>query len=172
MSLATFHALDAEQAVAALRRCCESERWARAVAADRPYATQEALVTRARTLWREADEAELLAAFAAHPRIGDVEHLRARFSRGGADAAKREQGQVLGADDAVLERLKALNDDYLERFGFIFIVCATGKSAPEMLALLEGRMDNDRATELVNAAREQEEIMVLRLTRMLEESGS
>ena len=75
------------------------------------------------------------------------------------------------ATEAVLERLKALNDAYLERFGFIFIVCATGKSAAEMLALLEARIESDRATELATAAREQEAIMALRLEQALDEDA-
>lgn len=168
MTLDAFNDLEPDDAVARLRGCCESARWARAVAAARPYGSLDALLAEARAVWREADEAELLTAFAAHPRIGDVELLRARFARGGADAANREQGQVLAADDAVLQRLKTRNDEYLERFGFIFIVCATGKSAAEMLALLEARIDNDRAEELANAAREQEAIMALRIGQLLE----
>ena len=89
---------------------------------------------------------------------GDVELLRARFSR-----ANVEQGQVLDAPEAVIERLKALNDAYFERFGFIFIICASGRSAEEMLAAIEARVDNDRTTELDNAAAEQGKIMLLRL---------
>lgn len=171
MTLESFHALPEKEAVAHLRACCESARWARAVAAERPYASREALLIRARELWRAAGEAELLVAFAAHPRIGDVEHLRARFAGTASDPAKREQGQVLAAEEAVLQRLKTLNDAYLDRFGFIFIVCATGKSAAEMLALLEARIDNEREAELAIAAREQEAIMELRLARMLEEGA-
>lgn len=171
MTLEEFDTFDEEEAVTRLRSCCESERWARSVAAQRPHDTLEALLACARACWREAQEAELLTAFAAHPRIGDVEHLRARFAQG-ADKARREQGQVLGAEDVVLERLKTQNDVYFERFGFIFIVCATGRSAAEMLALLEARIDNPRAEELANAAREQEAIMVLRLQQMLEGAGT
>ncbi|MEE4299344.1 MAG: 2-oxo-4-hydroxy-4-carboxy-5-ureidoimidazoline decarboxylase [Pseudomonadales bacterium] len=172
MTLEAFNGLEVDEAVARLRTCCESERWARAVADARPYGSPDALLADARVRWREADEAELLAAFAAHPRIGDVARLRARFSRGGDDPANREQGQVLTADDAVLQRLKTLNDVYFERFGFIFIVRAAGRSAAEMLALLEAGLVEDRASEIARAAREQEEIMVLRLTRLLQESGS
>jgi 2-oxo-4-hydroxy-4-carboxy-5-ureidoimidazoline decarboxylase len=158
-----FDALPTADAEALLLEWCACERWARDVAAARPFGDRATLVERARALWRTADEPELLAAFAAHPRIGDVEHLRRRFGR-----ANAEQGQVLAAEDAVLERLKTLNDTYLERFGFIFIVCATGKSAAEMLALLEARIDQPRAAELATAAREQEAIMVLRLEQAID----
>ena len=163
MRIEDFDALGTEQAQALLLQWCACPRWARDVAAGRPFRTRPALTAEARASWREADEAELLDAFAAHPRIGDVEHLRERFGR-----ANAEQGQVLAADEAVLERLKTLNDRYSERFGFIFIVCATGKSAEAMLALLEARIDNDRTTELANAAREQEAIMVLRLEQAID----
>ena len=166
MNIEAFDALPEEDARTLLRGCCASERWARSVVAGRPYGDRAALLEAARTAWQEADEAELLAAFAAHPRIGDVAQLRARFGR-----ARAEQGRVLAADEAVLERLKALNDAYLERFGFIFIVCATGKSAAEMLALLEARIESDRATELATAAREQEAIMALRLEQALDEDA-
>ena len=128
MNIKTFDGLPADEAVTALRSCCESERWARAVIEDRPYGARTTLLDAAAAHWAQADEAELLTAFAAHPRIGDIELLRARYATGSA-TANAEQGQVLAADDAVLERLRDQNDAYFERFGFIFIVCATGKSA-------------------------------------------
>lgn len=164
MTLDDFNRLDDSAARDALLGCCASPRWAGAVAAGRPYASIDELAHAAGRVWADADEAELLAAFAAHPRIGDVEHLRARF--GGT--AHREQGQVLQADDTVLVRLKDLNDRYFERFGFIFILCASGRSAAEMLAAIEARIDNDRATELANAAGEQGRILQLRLAALLE----
>jgi len=170
MNIETFDGLPSDEAIAALRGCCESERWARAVAADRPYGSLSALRDAATTHWAKADEAELLTAFAAHPRIGDIELLRARYANGSA-TANAEQGQVLAADDAVLERLRDQNDAYFERFGFIFIVCATGKSASEMLALLDARIGNDRATELANAAREQGAIMILRMEKLISEEA-
>ena len=170
MNIKTFDGLPADEAVTALRSCCESERWARAVIEDRPYGARTTLLDAAAAHWAQADEAELLTAFAAHPRIGDIELLRARYATGSA-TANAEQGQVLAADDAVLERLRDQNDAYFERFGFIFIVCATGKSASEMLALLNARIGNDRATELANAAREQGAIMILRMEKLISEGA-
>lgn len=170
MNIEAFEALASDEAIAALRSCCESERWARAVATDRPYGSRIALLDAAAAHWAQADEAELLGAFAAHPRIGDIELLRARYATG-SKTANAEQGQVLAADDAVLERLRDQNDAYFERFGFIFIVCATGKSASEMLALLDARIGNDRAFELANAAREQGAIMALRIKKLISEEA-
>jgi 2-oxo-4-hydroxy-4-carboxy-5-ureidoimidazoline decarboxylase len=170
MNIEAFEALASDEAIAALRSCCVSERWARAVATDRPYGSRIALLDAATMHWAQADEAELLTAFAAHPRIGDIELLRARYATG-SETANAEQGQVLTADDAVLERLRDQNDVYFERFGFIFIVCATGKSASEMLALLDARIGNDRATELANAAREQGAIMILRMEKLISEEA-
>lgn len=170
MNIEAFDALQPDEAITALLTCCESTRWARAAAADRPYGTRTALLDAAAMHWAKADEAELLTAFAAHPRIGDIELLRARYASGSA-TANAEQGQVLAADDAVLERLRDQNTAYFERFGFIFIVCATGKSAAEMLALLEARIGNDRTTELTNAAREQGAIMALRIKKLITEDA-
>ena len=158
MNVADFDALTPDAAGALLLDCLHGQAWADAVVAGRPYGDFDALATAAAAHWREADEAQRLEAFAAHPRIGDVELLRARYSR-----ANVEQGQVLSAPEAVITRLKALNDAYFDRFGFIFIICASGRSAEEMLAAIEARVDNDRTTELDNAAAEQGKIMLLRL---------
>ncbi len=84
-----------------------------------------------------------------------------------AHSANREQGQILQADEDVLKQLNAGNQKYLERFGFIFIVCATGKSAAEMLELLNARIDNSREVELANGAREQAAIMLLRIDQLV-----
>ncbi|HSG89192.1 MAG TPA: 2-oxo-4-hydroxy-4-carboxy-5-ureidoimidazoline decarboxylase [Pseudomonadales bacterium] len=168
MTLADFDRLAPDAARDALLACCADPRWADALVAARPFETLDALLRAAEDEWAHADETERLAAFAAHPRIGDVAHLRERF----AGTARTEQGQVLGADEDVLQRLKLLNDAYFERFGFIFIICASGRSAAEMLAAIEARIDNPRATELDNAAREQGRILALRLRRLFDEDSS
>lgn len=164
MTLTEFDDLPEADAIAALLECCACLRWAEALVRQRPHGSIDALVDAAHAEWRKADEEELLVAFGAHPRLGDVAQLRERFD----PVALREQGSVLDAAEAVLSRLKARNDAYFDRFGFIFIVCATGLTAEEMLERIEARIDNDRATELANAAREQGRIMELRLRRMLD----
>ncbi len=154
---------DAEQWLLA---CCAAPLWARQVAAGRPYADLPALLVAARAHWADAGEAERLAAFGAHPLIGDVELLRARYAAPD-DRANAEQGQVLGADDAVLQSLAARNRDYFERHGFIFIVFASGKNAAQMLALLEERLPRSRQQELDAAAAEQMKITELRINDQL-----
>lgn len=168
MTLDDFNDLPAADAIAALLETCACLRWAETLVRQRPFASVDALVAAAHDAWAIADEEELLVAFGAHPRLGDVARLRERFD----SVAMREQGRVLEADEAVLARLKARNDEYFDRFGFIFIVCATGLGAAQMLERLEARMDNSRADELANAAQEQGRIMELRLRRMLEEDPS
>jgi OHCU decarboxylase len=106
-----------------------------------------------------------LAAFAAHPRIGDVDSLRTKFAHT-KTWASGEQAGVDAASEDTLIRLADGNDAYFDRFGYIFIVCATGKSADQMLALLEARLPNDAVTELPIAAAEQRKITQLRLQKL------
>ena len=110
-------------------------------------------------------EYEILEAFAGHPQIGDMEALRNRYTA----TADAEQGQVFAASEATLAALKAANEAYLSRYGFIFIVCASGRSADEMLAMVRDRLENSRTEELVNGAREQAAITQLRLEKIIEE---
>ncbi|MDA8879727.1 hypothetical protein N9I26_01275 [Pseudomonadales bacterium] len=98
-----------------------------------------------------------------HPQIGDMDALRNKY----AVSANREQGQITDADEVTLTELAELNQQYLADHGFIFIVCATGKSALEMLGLLKSRIDNTREQEIENAAREQGEITLLRIEKLL-----
>ncbi len=136
--------------------------------ARRPFADEGALFEAARAVWRKLGPADRLEAFAAHPRIGDLEHLRERFASTRAWAAG-EQGGVAKATEDELRRLAEGNRRYEERFGFLFIVCATGKSAGEMASLLEARLANPPGEELRIAAREQEKITRIRLEKLLSE---
>ncbi|MFO0746113.1 MAG: 2-oxo-4-hydroxy-4-carboxy-5-ureidoimidazoline decarboxylase [Myxococcota bacterium] len=148
---------------AALERCCGSGRWVETMLASGPFADRTDLARAADTAFATLHEADWLEAFAHHPRIGDVGRLRERFARSG-DLSEKEQGvAVASAEEDVIGRLFALNQAYEARHGHIFIVCATGKTAAEMLALLEARIDLDSATELRNCAAEQQKITHLRL---------
>jgi 2-oxo-4-hydroxy-4-carboxy-5-ureidoimidazoline decarboxylase len=130
---------------------------------ERPFASSAALYNCAEQLWSGLGAADQLEAFAHHPQIGeDLAALRERFAATHALAA-REQAGVAAADDATLLALRDGNRAYRARFGFIFIVCATGKSAREMLGILEQRLRRDPATELAQAAAEQAKITRLRL---------
>lgn len=139
-----------------LRRACGSTHWVERMLARRPFPGDAALLAAAREEWFRLGEDDWLEAFSHHPRIGD----RALAPH---DLPAKEQSGVATAKASVLDELAAANDAYLARFGFIFIVCATGKSAEEMLALLRARLPNDRATELHKAAEEQAKITALRL---------
>ncbi|MEE4661355.1 MAG: 2-oxo-4-hydroxy-4-carboxy-5-ureidoimidazoline decarboxylase [Halieaceae bacterium] len=161
MDLADFNALQHDAAVATLLEICHCHRWAEAVSEGRPFDDIDALAARCDSEWQHASEAEILEAFAGHPRIGDVNALRDKYSSAG-----REQGHVGGAPETVLDQLLACNRDYEARHGFIFIVCASGKSAEEMLALLQARLPNSREQELATGAAEQAKITALRLRRL------
>jgi 2-oxo-4-hydroxy-4-carboxy-5-ureidoimidazoline decarboxylase len=150
----------------ALMRCCGCRRWVEDMLAARPFGDDEAVTAAAARLWADAGPDEVLEALGHHPEIGaDLGRLRERFANT-AGWASAEQAGVGGADDATLVALQAGNIAYKERFGFVFVVCATGKSAAEMLALLQARLINDRTTELANAAREQGAITRLRLAKL------
>ncbi len=168
MTLSEFNALTDAAAHELLLTICHSPVWADAVSAARPYAGLTELADSVALHWQAVDDTERLAAFAAHPLIGDVEHLRQKFAR----QAQSEQGQVLAASESTLQTLAELNQAYLDKFGFIFIICATGKSADEMLQHLRARIDNSRAEEIANAAREQAQITALRLAQAITEEPS
>ena len=158
--------LGADEAHAALLACCGSTRWASEVAALRPFWDVGQLLRIAGRVWRELGREDWLEAFRAHPKIGESKAERET----GKEARRWAEGEQSGARAAAAETLDALtraNREYEERFGFIFIVCATGKSAEEMLGLLRARMTNDPETELRVAAGEQWRITELRLRKFL-----
>ena len=146
---------------------CAADAWINRMLAQRPFADDDAVLAAAAAVAATLVEADWLEAFAAHPLIGDVETLRNRFAAT-RNLAAGEQSSVDGANEAVLSELAAMNRQYAERFGFIFIVFATGKSAAEMLELLKVRIGNTRSEELKNAAAEQLQITRLRLQKLAE----
>ena len=175
MRLEDLNAMDPDAAARELLRCCGSSHWARQMAASRPFASREALIAGADRYWGALDRADWLEAFAAHPKIGasgagaDQRREKALPERAAAqDWSAKEQAGVAGAPDATLQRFAKLNRDYEARFGYIFIVCATGKSAAEMLDLLERRIGHDPETEIRIAADEQRKITRLRLMKLLD----
>ena len=146
-----------------LSRACGSTRWVDRMMARRPFGSDARLLRAARIEWFGLTETDWLEAFSQHPQIGDRSSLAARFPAT-HDLSAKEQAGVGRAHDDVLSALAEANATYLDRFGFIFIVCATGKTAEEMLALLRARLSNNRATELRIAAEEQAKITALRLS--------
>jgi 2-oxo-4-hydroxy-4-carboxy-5-ureidoimidazoline decarboxylase len=157
---AVLNALPADAARAALTRCCGSARWVAGMLERRPWASSPALYADAEATWAGLGREDVLEAFAHHPRIG------ARADQTDDAWARQEQSRVGDADVETRRALVDANERYLRRFGYIFIVCATGKSAAEMLGLLEARLGNAPERELAIAADEQARITRLRLEKL------
>ncbi len=149
-----------------LRKCCGSRSWVNKLNAQFPVLDEEDLLEKSDSVWAECVEEDWLEAFTHHPKIGDVDSLKKKFASTAAWAGNEQSG-VNAANDEVIQALAKGNDDYEKKFGFIFIVCATGKSAEEMLALLSERIHNDRDTEIHIAAAEQNKITQLRLKKLI-----
>jgi 2-oxo-4-hydroxy-4-carboxy-5-ureidoimidazoline decarboxylase len=163
---AVLNALSPPAARDALLRCCGSTRWVERMLEHRPFASTLALYELATRDWTDLDASDYLEAFSHHPQIGaDLAELKRKFATTASWSAS-EQAGAGNAEQATLEALRDGNRAYLDRFGFIFIVCATGKSAAEMLDLLRARLPNDSATELRVAAAEQAKITKLRLEKL------
>ncbi len=158
MDIATFNGLAPEETYDMLMACCHCHRWAETVTSTRPFDDYDTLLNSAQDTWATMQESDYLEAFGHHAKIGDVSALKDKFSK-----ATKEQGQISVASDAVIEALFEANQTYEAQNGFIFIVCATGKSAEEMLGILQARLNNDRDTELNIAAQEQAKILTIRL---------
>ena len=168
MDLATrLNQLDRADAERALAACCAARAWIANMLERRPFASTEAVYSAATEVWGRLGPGDYLEAFAGHPKIGEsLAALRERFAKT-AHWSGEEQAGVAGSSDALLEELKQLNLDYHARFGYIFIVCATGKSAEEMLAILKLRLHHAPDHELVVAAAEQAKITRLRLEKLV-----
>jgi allantoicase len=141
----------------ALRRVCAADRWVETLAKARPFGSWEEMTGAAARIWRALAPADRLEAFAAHPRIGE--------RKGGWSAG--EQAGTDGAAELTMRRIAEVNRAYEEKFGFVFLVCATGRTAEEILAAAQARLGNDPETELEIATAEQERITELRLEKLV-----
>ena len=154
------------EAESMFRDCCGSARWANLMSEERPFASEDELMKSAAAVYNDLQTSDWLDAFSAHPKIGETKaaptgrHRSAEWSAG-------EQAGVSSADESIRQALARANREYFEKFGFIFIVCATGKTAGEMLELCRNRLGNDRETEIAVAAREQQKITEIRLRKLL-----
>jgi OHCU decarboxylase len=164
--LSRWNQLPTEQAVQEILPCCGSQSWARRLAERRPYADSASLIAASDEIWNQLDAADWMEAFSKHPRIGERKAPQAASSQSAVWSAQ-EQQNVASSPDAVQSALAEANREYERRFGHIFIVCATGKSASEMLDILRRRLQNDDATELRAAAEEQRKITNIRLGKWL-----
>ena len=153
-------------AAQALKRCCGAQRWVEALVANRPYENMQALLEAAQRHWGAMTRDDILEAFDHHPRIGDnITALREKFART-IDWSVQEQASVAHASEDTLVALRDGNRLYEQTFGHIFIVCASGQSAAQMLAALTQRLNNAPEQELKIAAAEQAKITALRLEKL------
>jgi OHCU decarboxylase len=166
-TLQSWNGADAKTAFDAMMACCGSRRWAEAMVAKRPIGSVAELSVAADQVWSTMEEADWMEAFACHPRIGDRKAERA--SAQSVAWSRQEQLSAMSAAEKVLTELAAGNELYEQRFGFTYIVCATGKIADEMLAILNRRLASDRETELREAAEQQRQITLIRLGKWLVE---
>ena len=166
-TLKWFNELAPETAREELLKCCGAKRWAEIVAQTRPYSSFEDLITKANDTWWTLDRDDWLAAFRSHPKIGERKAANPVAAQSQQWSTQEQRGVANATPDAV-DKLARLNRAYEEKFGFIFIVCATGKSSDEILALLEQRLNNAPEVELPIAAAEQAKITELRLRKLLD----
>jgi OHCU decarboxylase len=161
-----FNALPFAEAEKELLNCCGSREWASKLAKQRPFASTAKLIENADRIWFSLQPDDWLEAFRSHPKIGEKKSQQATSTEA-TKWSEQEQSGVRDASQTTASLLAQLNDEYEKKFGFIFIVCATGKSSEEMLALLRARMNNSPDRELLIAAREQAKISQLRITKLL-----
>ena len=163
MTLSDFNNLDKDIAARELFSYCGSQKWVSLVMKKFPFESQEALIERATAVWYdECDKEDWLESFTHHPRIGDKKSLAEKF-------AGKEQAGVASASKETIDALAKANDEYENKFDFIFIVCATGKSAGEMLTLLNNRLKNDQDSELNIAMNEQHKITLIRFGKLFDD---
>ena len=166
-SLEEFNQCTLDEARASLTRCCGSQSWVDAMLSSRPWRDLDALYKAGEELWGRMEREDILEAFTHHPQIGaDLDGLRKKFNTTAAWSGS-EQASVMTASEDVLVALRDGNVAYQKKFGYIFIVCATGKSASEMLSLLSDRLKHEPGAELMIAAGEQAKITRLRLEKLL-----
>lgn len=166
-SLSELNVLPAEGASIAFSNCCTSHAWIDGMVAARPFISLEQCHEVALSIWAGLSEQDFLQAFEGHPKIGDVTSLREKYAHT-KKLASGEQSSVNDASEGIIQALSEGNTAYDKKNGFIFIVCATGKSAVEMLQLLNQRLPNERAKELINAAAEQAKITAIRINKLIQ----
>jgi len=166
MNIEELNSLASDEAIKTLSDCCASESWVEGVVDTRPFSSLDDLKNKADEVWFSLSKEDWLQAFSGHPKIGDVDSLKKKYAST-KELAQGEQSGVDSASTVVIEELAACNKEYEDRFGYIFIVCATGKSADEMLAILKTRLPNEAEEELQIAAKEQSKITKIRLEKLL-----
>jgi 2-oxo-4-hydroxy-4-carboxy-5-ureidoimidazoline decarboxylase len=166
MTLAEFNHLPKPEQSVCLAKCCGATAWVKKMMEHFPFANKTLLLKDAEQIWWQSTEKDWLEAFTHHPRIGSRETMAQKFSST-AHWTVNEQKGAAQANEETLDDLLAGNQEYEKKFGFIFIVCATGKSAVEMLSLLQLRLLHEKEIEIRIAAGEQNKITLLRLEKLL-----
>jgi 2-oxo-4-hydroxy-4-carboxy-5-ureidoimidazoline decarboxylase len=161
-----WNGLPSAEAAREILPCCGSANWAAGMSSRRPLSDEPSLLAASDSIWRSLDESDWLEAFRSHPRIGESRAQKPVTTQSSTWSAQ-EQQEVSSAEEGVKLALAKGHQDYEQKFGRILIVCATGKSASEILEILRRRLQNDEATELQQAVEEQQQIMHIRLKKWL-----
>ncbi len=163
LSLSKLNSLEPDLAKENFHRCCGSYVWAERMTNLRPFESVTDLFVKADAVWFSLKKQDFLEAYSHHPQIGDASALKANWT-------SQEQTGVSFADENTLKALSQGNKEYFSKFGFVFLICATGKQASEMLESLQKRLQNDLETEIKNASLETSKITRIRLEKLLSES--
>ncbi|MBE59849.1 MAG: OHCU decarboxylase [Candidatus Marinimicrobia bacterium] len=166
MTIEALNTLTPSEANKQFELCCGASNWVEKMNQNRPFHDKNEVYQQAESIWFSLSSEDWLEAFTHHPKIGDIDSLRKKFHNT-KSISKNEQSGVNDAEKSTLNNLAKSNQLYEDKFGFIFIVCATGKSADEMLALIKMRLNKNAETEMQNAAKEQNKITQLRLEKLL-----
>ncbi|MFW8591357.1 2-oxo-4-hydroxy-4-carboxy-5-ureidoimidazoline decarboxylase [Glaciecola sp. 2405UD65-10] len=165
-TLAALNSASKEDAIAWFMQTCTASSWCELMSEARPFSSVDSLQSCAAKIWQTMQKADFMEAFEGHPMIGDVSTLRAKYANTKA-LASNEQSGTANTTEATLEALHTGNLDYLNKHGFIFIICATGLSAEAMLEKLQARLPNETNIEMQTAANEQLKITQLRINKAL-----
>ena len=168
MTFKEFNNLSKEELSNSLEKCCASKTWISKMLESRSFSSEEELIKRAASVWyNDCSSEDFKEAFKGHPKIGNVENLKEKFAHT-ADWASNEQNKVSEANLETIEALSKANNLYEDNFGYIFIVSASGKSAKEMLAIVNARLQHEKEDEIYVAMNEQHKITVIRLAKLIE----
>jgi 5-hydroxyisourate hydrolase/2-oxo-4-hydroxy-4-carboxy-5-ureidoimidazoline decarboxylase len=168
ITLRQLNSLSEQEAFAQLEQCCVSKTWVNQMLTSRPFSSENELIKKAASIWyNDCSVKDFKDAFTGHPKIGNVESLKEKFAHT-AEWAGNEQSRVTGANIETIEALTKANELYEDKFGYIFIVSASGKSAETILAIINSRLNNKGDDEIYVAMNEQHKITVIRLVKLIE----
>jgi len=169
ITLDQFNTISEDDAYGHLEQCCVSKNWISKMIENRPFVNANELITKAADIWyNQCSTLDFQEAFTGHPKIGDLESLKAKFANT-KEWANGEQSGMAEANAQVISELATSNTQYEDKFGYIFIVSASGKSATEMLSIINVRLENTPEDEIRVAMGEQHKITVIRLVKLIKD---